>query len=197
MSRSIITWCVLIFPFTLFLSACSSRSTQITEIVAEIMARGEVVPFEVCAEAPLWVRPSEEEQTSIWELDRYVGTEEEVLKHPWTHNFFVVYGHAVLEYDLTNLSGLWALPNGARAACYEPERHDATLKLQKAEIWVLLFTVREIRRVGSSYVIIVEPVEQGVQFVQFPRPSQQLPLDLHFVTQDGRVIEEIIEAEYR
>lgn len=48
----------------------------------------------------------------------------------------------------------------------------------------------------SSYVIVVEPAEQGVQFVQFPRPTSQLPLTLYFITQDGHKLDEIVETDY-
>jgi len=41
----------------------------------------------------------------------------------------------------------------------------------------------------------VEPSERGVQFVQFARPEQWLPLTFHFVTEDGQEIEQIVEAE--
>ena len=164
--------------------------------VAEILAEGGKVPFEVCGQSTTWVRPSEEEQGSKWGAGRYAGVNEEVTKYPWTHNFFVVYGGASIEYDIENLSGLWTLEGGERAKCFEPERHDAILKLQTAEVWSLLHKVSNIKRLGTSYAIVVEPTQQGVQFVQFPRPTEWLPLTLYFVTSDGEEVEKIVEADY-
>jgi len=164
--------------------------------VAEIMAQGEELSFEICGESTTWVRPAEQEQNAKWwSSGRYAGGNEEVIKYPWTHNFFVAYGSASGEYDITNLSGLWTLPGDVRAKCFEPERHDAILKLQTAEVWALLHKVKSIKHLDTSYVIVVEPAEKGVQFVQFPRPERQLPLTLHFVTEDGQEIEKIVEAE--
>ena len=120
-----------------------------------------------------------------------------MIKHPWTHNFFVVYGDASIEYDVANLSGLWTLPGDVRAKCLEPEAHDAILKLQTAEVWVLLHSVKSVKRLDTDYVVTVEPMESGVQFVHFARPERQVPLTLHFVTEDGEEIEEVIEAESR
>jgi len=164
--------------------------------VAEIMAQGEELSFEVCGESTTWERPAEQEQNAKWwSSGRYAGGNEEVIKYPWTHNFFVVYGSASGEYDITNLSGLWTLPGDVRAKCFEPERHDALLKLQTAEVWALLHRVKSVKRLDTHYVVVVEPMEQGVQFVQFARPERSLPLTLHFVTEDGQEIEKITEAE--
>ncbi len=166
--------------------------------VAEIMDYGEELSFEICGESTTWERPAEQEQNANWwSSGRYAGGDEEVIKYPWIHNFFVVYGSASGEYDITNLSGLWTLPGNVRAKCFEPERHDAILKLQTAEVWVLLHKVKTIKRVGTYYVIVVKPTEKGVQFVQFPRPECQLPLTLYFVTEEGQEIERIVEAESR
>lgn len=111
------------------------------------------------------------------------------------HDFFVAYGNASGEYDIINLSGLWTLAGDARGKCVEPDRQDAILKLEKAEVWALPHRVKDIRRVGTDYHIVVEPAEKGVQFVQFARPEQQVPLTLHFVTANGQEVEKIVEAE--
>jgi len=164
--------------------------------VAEIMAQGEELSFDVCGESTTWGRPTEQEQNATWwTFGRYAGGDEKVIKWPWTHNFFVAYGTASGEYDITNLSGLWTLPGDVKAKCFEPQRHDAILKLQTAEVWVLLHKVKSIKRLDTSYAIIVEPTGKGVQFVQFARPERWLPLTLHFVTKNGQEIEKIVEAE--
>jgi len=173
-----------------------SAETLHLPTVAEIMAQGEEIPFEICGESTTWERPAEQEQNAKWwSSGRYAGGNEEVIKYLWIHNFFVVYGTASGEYDITNLSGLWTLPGDVRAKCFEPERHDAILKLQTAEVWALLHRVKSVKRLDTHYVVVVEPMEQGVQFVQFARPERWLPLTLHSVTEDGQEIEKIIEAE--
>ena len=167
--------------------------------IAEILARGEELPFEVCGESTTWVRPSEEEQNAKWWTSgRYKCADErceQTIKDLWTHDFFVVYGSASIEYDLENLSGLWTLQGEERAKCYERERHEAVLRLEMAEVWVLLHRVKQVKRLGAFYVIVVEPTERGVQFVQFPRPAEKVPLTLYFVTADGQQIDVIAEAE--
>lgn len=191
---------LLVVSVTTFMAmsaiALPVRAQQSEPTITQIMAQGEEVPFEICGQATTWVRPSEEEQRAKWwTFGRYAGGDEKVIKHPWTHNFFVTYGSASTEYDITNLSGLWTLPGGVRAPCFEAERHDAILKLQTAEIWVLLHKVKRIKRLDTHYAVVVEPTEKGVQFVQFPRPERHLPLTLYFVTEDGQELDKIIEAE--
>jgi len=178
------------------LTPTPSAETLHLPTVAEIMAQGEEIPFEICGESTTWVPPAEQEQDAKWwSSGQYAGGNEEVIKYPWTHNFFVVYGSASGEHDITNLSGLWTLPGDVRAKCFEPEHHDTILKLQTAEVWALLHKVKSVKRLDTHYVVVVEPMEQGVQFVQFARPERWLPLTLHFVTEDGQEIEKIIEAE--
>lgn len=190
MSRSIMALRMGIAIIGSLLSACIANPDL------NALAEGEAVPFEVCGHAPRWTRPSEAEQMAIWEEARYAGADQDVLKYPWTHDFFLVYGNASVDYDIVNLSGLWTLPADTRSKCIEAKRQDAILKLQDAEIWVLLHEVKEIRREGTSYTVIVEPRERGVQFVQFPRAAQQEPIHLCFVTPDGDMISELRETEY-
>jgi hypothetical protein len=222
MSKSAVLSCALILIVASLLASCSLRPelaseardtatspsvftsptpfpapTSVSPTAAEIVAQGEDVPFDVCGGVSTWVRPSEEQQASrIWEFGRYAGMGADVLEYLWTHDFFVNYGSASVEQDMRDLSGLWTLPAGVRATCFEQARQDAILQLRMAEVWVLFHTVKEIRRVGTSYTVIVEPVEQGVQFVQFPRPERQLPLTLYFVTQEGHEIDKVEEADY-
>lgn len=77
---------------------------------AEILAQGEELAFEVCGESTTWVRPTEHVQNAKWwRSERYSGTDEQVVQYPWTHDFFVMYGHGSVVYDIENLSGLWSL----------------------------------------------------------------------------------------
>jgi len=205
---------LLIIALWLFAS-CSSKPSSVTEVeqretpsntdsplthlspaVAEIIANGEHIPYEICAQNLDWVRPSEEEQRSVWESSRYSGVDQDVLKYPWDQDFFITYGSASINYDIINLSGLWTLPEGTRDPCFEEENQDAILKFKKAEIWVLNHSVTEIRRASAKYAIIVEPIGRGVQFLHFYRLSGNMALTLYFVTSDGSVIDHINETEY-
>jgi len=164
-------------------------------IVAAIVAQGEELAFEVCGESTTWERPPESKQDKWWRSGRYDGADDPVIQYPWTHAFFVTYGHGSTTDDVENLSGLWTLPEDVWARCREPERQDAILKLEIVEVWALSHRVTSVRRLGADTVVVVEPVERGVQFVQFPRPEQQVPLTFHFVTGDGQEIEQIMESE--
>lgn len=173
-----------------------AKIVQHTPSAKEISTHGEDTPFEICGESSAWVRPSEEEQTrKWWNSGRYAGIGDEYLKRLWADDFFVAYGNASTEFDLENLSGLWTLPADVRAKCLEPQRQEAVLKLQVAEIWALFHRVINIKRLETNYVIVVEAAASGVQFVQFSRPSEQKPLTLHFITQGGEELKDIVEAE--
>jgi hypothetical protein len=162
----------------------------------EILKRGTELSFEVCGESTTWERPPESEQDhKWWRSGRYSGADDHVIRYPWTHAFFVMYGHGSGTYDVENLSGLWTLAEDVRARCLEPERQDAILKLQTVEVWALYHRAKRVWQLGAHYVVVVEPVERGVQFVQFARPEQRVPLTLHFATEDGQEIEQIVEAE--
>jgi hypothetical protein len=173
-----------------------AKIVQHTPSAKEISTHGEDTPFEICGESSAWVRPPEEEQTrKWWNSGRYAGIGDEYLKRLWADDFFVAYGNASTEFDLENLSGLWTLPADVRAKCLEPQRQEAVLKLQVAEIWALFHRVINIKRLETNYVIVVEAAANGVQFVQFSRPSEHKPLTLHFVTQGGEELKDIVEAE--
>jgi len=157
---------------------------------------GQSVPFEVCGESTTWTRPAEAEQKAKqWDSGRYSGLDRAVIRIPWEHAFFVSYGNASGEYDLINLSGLWTLGADVRARCLEPAAQDAVLKLEVAEVWVLLHQVKSVRREGTEYTIVVAPADQGVQFVRFARPEPPSPLTLRFVDERGQALDEIVEAE--
>jgi len=216
LSKSITVWSILLTVAVL--SACTVKSNSAgfedpvsspltqteasptvapaTPTAASIIAQGEDVSFEMCGSGPSWARPSEEEQISIWESSRYAGADEEILKYPWTHDFLVTYGSASIQQDLIDLGGLWSLPEGARAGCIEPERHQALINWEEVELWILLHRVKKVRRIDTSYAIVVEPAEAGAQFVRLPRPDQ-VPLSFIFVTEEEEVVDKIVEEDYR
>ena len=176
------------------ITSATAPSAQSEPTVSEIRSKGEDVNFEICGESTSWTRPSESDQdTKWWRSGRYAGLDEKAVKYPWTHGFFVAYGAASLEYDLINLSGLWTLPGDARTKCLE--QSDTILKLQTAELWALYHRVKGITRLNTCYVVTVESVDTGVQFVHFSRPKDYLPMTLHFVDENGQEIDTIAEAE--
>ncbi len=190
----------LVLAGVVWLAACAAPAPQggpaPAPTATPVAAQGEALPFEVCGESATWTRPTDGEQKAKWwDNGRYAGTDQKVIQYPWTHDFFVAYGNASSEYDVINLSGLWTLAGDERAKCIEPATQDAILRLHKAEVWVLLHQVKSVRHVGTDYYVLVEPAGKGVQFVQFARPEQQVPLVLHFVSESGREIEKIVEAE--
>jgi WD40 repeat protein len=167
-----------------------------TSVPADVIARGEELPFDVCGEAPDWSRPTEQEQKDyILSSGRYSGIDQGVVTYLWSHDFLINYGSASINQDIRDLSGLWTLRGGYMDGCLTPEREDAVLKLKSVELWSLLHRVLRIQRLGSDYAITVAPADKGVQFVQFPRPEDQKPITFYFVSVDGRLIERLNEAE--
>ncbi len=187
---------VVLLAGVMCLAACAMPTPTPTTTASDVTLKPEPVAFEVCGEAPAWTRPSEAEQKAKWwDNPRYASADQQFVQHPWTHDFLVVYGNASGEYDAANLSGLWTLAGDERAKCLEPAAQDALLRLQKAEVWVLLHRVQSVQRIDTHYYVTVEPVDKGVQFVQFARPEQQVPLTLHFLDAGGREIETLVEAD--
>jgi hypothetical protein len=176
----------------LTLGSCSFSGTA----PAAECPTGDAVTCEVCGQEASWVRPPEEEQAATWHSGRYGGSYEELVEYLWTHDFMIAYGSASVEHDMLALSGLWTLEGTARSACRDGGRAEAVAELRTAEVWVLLHQVKELWRDGMSYTFVVEPVKQGVQFVQFARPCGQEPLTLHFVTAEGVEIQSIEESAY-
>ncbi len=174
-------------------SPSPSATTVKQPTVGDILAHGDPVQYEVCGESKTWVRPTDEEENQKWwTFARYAGMDKLIRQSYWTRDFFVAYGNASPEFDTVNLSGLWTLPDGVRDRCFEPQRQYAILKLQTAQVWILLHSVKSIKREGVTAAVVVEPTGSGVQFIQFPRfgPS---PMVLYFVTPEGQQIAQIDE----
>lgn len=171
----------------------SSRPPTLPTGSGAVMAQGNPVQFEVCGESKTWTRPTQDEENQKWwTFARYADMDRSIRESYWTRDFFVAYGNPSPEFDTVNLSGLWTLPDGVRGTCLEPARQEAVLKLETAEIWVLLHSVKDIRQEGTNIFLVVKPTSTGVQFVQFPRPGPS-PMSLHFVTPEGQEIAQINE----
>ncbi len=172
-------------------TATANLTNQGTGLAA---LKEEIVSFQVCGESQDWVRPPKDQQRSKWWSNpRYQNARENYVEYPWTHNFFVVYGTSDLEFDLANLSGLWSLPGNVRKSCVSRPNLESVLKLEKAELWVLLHRVKEIRFLNGEYIVIVEPTRTGAQFVQFPRFNRGRSV-FRIVDPDMRVIDILDES---
>ncbi|MCL4489708.1 MAG: hypothetical protein M1570_16510 [Chloroflexi bacterium] len=171
----------------------SSRPPTLPTGIGAIMARGNPVQFDVCGESKAWTRPTrDEENQKWWTFGRYASMDRSVRESYWTSDFFVDYGEPSPDFDNVNLSGLWTLPDGVRSTCFEPAREDAIFKLEMAEIWVLLHSLKSVRQEGTNIFLVVEPTNTGVQFVQFARPVPNAMI-LHFITPEGQEIAQINE----
>lgn len=168
----------------------------------EILSAGQESMFLVCASSENWIRPSEEEQRrEWWENSRHLTEDPKTLEHilyPWTHNFIMHYGGASPQYDLVNLSGIWAASD-IRWQCEDSWRESRLGTSAEpgveiwAEIWVLQHRVRAVKHLGTNYVVVVEPITSGFQIVDFQRPSA-ISLSITFVTPQGEIVDQIVEG---
>lgn len=161
---------------------------------SSVVERGEKIDYRICAQDFEWTRPSETEQRAIWESARYAGMQEEALQYPWRHDLLISYGSASTDYDLRNLSGLWTFPDKALENCFQDR--ETVLEFQEAEIWVLNYKVEEVRKEGTTYIIIAEPLGHGVELIRVPRPAQKEPLTYILATPTGDIVERVVESEY-
>jgi len=169
-----------------------------TPPVPEILARGQEVTFTVCAKSSTWTRPPAEDMAAKWSFGRWKWSDqkgEELIKYPWTHFFFVDAGSASLEYDLLNLSGVSREPfdEESKNCIGDRGRNEAIVARKAARVWLLLHRLRTIKRLGTLYVLVVEPVDRGFQSVDFP-VTAPASLTLYFVTPDGEEIDKIVEG---
>jgi hypothetical protein len=146
------------------------------------------IPFQICGESQSWVRPSETEQIARTKSPRYGG--HGVNSRFWTDNIFLLtfYGAAALN-DPIFMSGLWTLIKDAAWAgqieCHKPAAIQKINSGQLADVWLLQHRAIRIEWQGNRYIIVVTPVERGVQFIQFPRVERQSPLILKVVAENG------------
>lgn len=95
---------------------------------------------------------------------------------------------------MKRLGGLWAAdftPRGGDLCSHRQQ--DVSMELQ-VEIWLKHHRVVQLKRLGNSYVFVVEPKGQGFQAVDFLRPNQHR-LRLFFATPQGEEIFYINEEE--
>ncbi|MCS6813051.1 MAG: hypothetical protein NZ772_05690 [Cyanobacteria bacterium] len=149
------------------------------------------VPFEICAEATDWTRPSPQEQEQeLQKLPRYAT---ELNREPLRSLYQRLYNQSVFSFTAYGISlrleplyfsGLWTVQSILRD-CYDPNRIAQLNNGQLAEVWVLLHRVVSVQWDGSRYVMTVEPTSRGVQFIQFPRFEHDPTLPLQVLTREG------------
>lgn len=149
------------------------------------------IPFEVCGEAQTWVRPTKADQTKkLQSLPRYGG---DLTTKPlrglaqqfWQQEVFsfTQYGLS-LRMEPIYLSGLWTVQD-TLWKCYNADNVTQINAGKTAEVWVLSHRVTRIQWTGEQYVMVVEPAQTGVQFIQFPRREARSSLPLKVVTETG------------
>jgi hypothetical protein len=183
------------------LQAQKSTAVSIPQRIANVPA-GKAIAFEVCSAAPAWVRPeSKTQMQQIKSTGRYADAKnnreiENLIQQFWTRNviLFGSYGLSA-RIEPIYLSGLWTIPNTIDSIsnkCYASRQRILDLNSGKtAEIWLLLHKVKSIKWLENRYVMVVQPVNQGVQFIQFARVEQHPTPTLQVIAEDGRELEVI------
>jgi hypothetical protein len=163
---------------------------------------GKVIAFEVCSASPAWVRPeSKVQMQQIKSTGRYADakTNQEIqnlIQQFWTRNviLFASYGLSA-RIEPIYLSGLWTIPNTIDSIsnkCYASKQRILDLNSgKKAEVWLLLHKVRSIKWLDHRYVMVVQPMSQGAQFIQLMRVEQQSTPTMQVITENGRELEVI------
>ncbi len=162
----------------------------------EVLQQGSDVPFEVCFEDDPWTRPTLEEQRQrVWSDPRYASAGEAYLaSHPlWTDDFLQYPGGADAHGTMKRLGGLWSADFTSRGDGLCRQRHHDVSIGRQAEIWLKYHRAVSLRRLESSYVLVVEPREQGFQVVDFLRPDR-CPITIFFLTPGGEEIHRLTEG---
>ncbi|MGB3200692.1 MAG: hypothetical protein WBA99_07310 [Nodosilinea sp.] len=156
----------------------------------------ETVAANICVDLPDWQRPSHWDQIKQLESMPMYGvalqTEPlaDMVKAWWSHHIFsfTTYGLSA-RTDPLYLSGVWtALDN--TWDCYSAEQPEQINQGELAELWLLHHRLVGLVWQDERYLATVEPVNTGLQLVQFPRRdgrSQGLPLSI--VTTHGQALE--------
>lgn len=162
------------------------------------------VPFDVCVESTIWLRPSPEVQAKVWNDPRYKSFARDAYE--WTHDFFVFTDPQSTSPhgEFSKLSGLWTALrwqvedvlryDDNAIAAWTATHEQAVDKCASArngyewiEVWSLFHRVRQVERDNSTYTVTVEPVIAGFQMIYIRRMNPRVML--RFVTPDGKELE--------
>ena len=152
--------------------------------------------FLVCSEAPNWQRPSQDQQQKQLATDERYGSLlqdkdfQQLANQFWQHDIlsFTTYGLSA-RMEPTNLSGLWAVADDVWVSCYSHDEGSAINQGALAEAWLMHHQVVDLRWQDDRYLMVVDPVHQGMQVVQFARREAETALPLTVITTEGAVVE--------
>jgi hypothetical protein len=149
------------------------------------------IPFNICSESQNWLRPTEAEHTSkLRSMKRYASSTKDgsnYMRRIFSSKVFsfTMYGLSS-RYDFYYLSGLWTYPEDDIWKCYKPKGVIAKINSgQLTDVWLFDHNVKKITWQNNRYVMLVEPTQKGVQFIQFPRIENQPSIPLKVVTLKG------------
>jgi hypothetical protein len=149
------------------------------------------IPFNICSESPNWLRPTEaEHSTKLKSMKRYASSTKDssnYMRRLFSSKVFsfTMYGLSS-RYDFYYLSGLWTYPEDDVWKCYKPKGVITKINSgQLADIWLFEHKIKKISWQNNRYLMVVEPTQKGVQFLQFPRIENQSSLPLKVITPQG------------
>lgn len=152
------------------------------------------IATDVCLSLPNWQRPSELAQTKQLETMARYGVAlhsdplAEMAKTWWSHEVFsfTTYGLSA-RTDPLYLSGVWTAIDDTWD-CYSGDQPEQINRGELAEIWLLHHRFVGLEWQDDQYVATVEPVESGLQLVQFARRESSQSLPLSIITTTGQVL---------
>ncbi|NJL61304.1 MAG: hypothetical protein HC903_05075 [Methylacidiphilales bacterium] len=152
------------------------------------------IPFQICAEAKNWVRPSASKQKEYLTnlKTRYSNAQIQALGGTyWTYNFFafVDYPGGSGVFDINNLSGLWSLKKGDSTENKKCTPISSIKGKNEADIWLFNYQPIKIKWVNRNYVMVVKPIQKGWKSVHFSRLENQEKLPLTVVTESGKKLQ--------
>jgi hypothetical protein len=113
----------------------------------------------------------------------------EMVKTWWSHNIFsfTTYGLSA-RTDPLYLSGVWTAIDDTWD-CYSGNQPEQINQGELAEMWLLHHRLVNLVWQDEQYLATVEPVDTGLQLVQFPRRERGQGLPLNIVTTNGQALE--------
>jgi hypothetical protein len=183
-------WSIGLLTLGVFFTSFSV-SAQTSNPIAQSTEKN--IPFQVCVEAKNWVRPSPAKQKEYLEsFKRYSKKQVEKLGGDyWTNDIFafINYPGGSGIFDINNLSGIWSLKDGEAIKNKQCTSISSIESKHKADIWLFTYKPMSIKWVSNSYVMVVKPIQKGIQVIHFDRKENQDKLPLTVVTESGKQVQ--------
>ncbi|MEO1068307.1 MAG: hypothetical protein AAFW95_04210 [Cyanobacteria bacterium J06638_6] len=146
----------------------------------------------VCVNLSDWQRPSDIAQIKQLEsMPEYADALQsdplsDMAKAWWSHEIFsfTTYGLSARTEPLY-LSGVWTAMDHIWD-CYDGDQAEQINQGNLAEIWLLNHQLVGLAWQDDQYIVTVEPKDQGLQLVQFPRRENNQTLPLQILTTTGQ-----------